>query len=462
MVAHEIGGAFVTYLNAKRIAVSRDMRVSSPALADAFIEGALRQGCDVVDYGMLPTDVMYYAVVRDGLDGGVQVTASHNPKQYNGIKMVRAGAQPLSGDAGIGEIRDMVVSKSLPPASARMGAKTQGHVLDDYVKLVLGFVDASLIKPFNVVLDAASGMAGPVAPKLFEHLACRTTRLAFEPGRHVPALRGQSPHRGEPQDHHRARQGGKGGYRHRLGRRRGSVFFPRRQRGVRAGRFRDGAARRGVSHQAARPGHPLRPARELRGEGHRGQVRGPGGDEPRRPRVLQGPHARGQRRLRRRGDRPLLLPRVLLLRQRLHPRPADAGADVTQEPDAGRAARAPAVEILHLGRDQHPRGGHVAGRGENRRTGEDARRRPRLYARWRVGRVPGLALQRARRRTPSRSSDSISKRRRWRRWRRSATKCSPTSGLDRELVRRPDRVVAGVLSVFRTGAGSPRRSPERR
>ena len=92
MVAHEIGGAYVTYLNAKRIGVSRDMRVSSPALMDAFVAGARGQGCDVVDYGMQATDMIYFAVVRDGLDGGVQITASHNPKQYNGIKMVRKGA----------------------------------------------------------------------------------------------------------------------------------------------------------------------------------------------------------------------------------------------------------------------------------------------------------------------------------------------------------------------------------
>ncbi len=181
MVAHEIGGAFVTYLGAKRIAVSRDMRVSSPALADAFTEGALRQGCDVVDYGMMATDMLYYAVVRDRHDGGVQVTASHNPKQYNGMKMVRAGSSPLSGDAGIGEIRDMVVTKALPPASARQGALSQGQVLDDYVNVVLGFVDTSIIKPFNVVLDAANGMGGLVAPHLFDRLPCRTTRLAFDP-----------------------------------------------------------------------------------------------------------------------------------------------------------------------------------------------------------------------------------------------------------------------------------------
>ena len=87
--AFQIGRGFVAYLNAKRIAVSRDMRLSSPAVANAFIDGARKQGADVVDYGMLATDMMYFAVARDGHDGGAQITASHNPKQYNGIKMVR-------------------------------------------------------------------------------------------------------------------------------------------------------------------------------------------------------------------------------------------------------------------------------------------------------------------------------------------------------------------------------------
>ena len=97
--AKQIGRGFVTYLNASQIAVSRDMRVSSPALAAAFMDGAREQGASVVDYGMLPTDVLYYAVVTDNLEGGAQITASHNPGQYNGIKMVRAEALPLSGSA---------------------------------------------------------------------------------------------------------------------------------------------------------------------------------------------------------------------------------------------------------------------------------------------------------------------------------------------------------------------------
>src|SRR5581483_11917936 len=113
--ARAIGAGFVAYLKAKRIAVGRDMRLSSPALAQAFIDGATSQGADVVDYGMIPTDLLYFAVATDGLDGGVQVTASHNPKQYNGMKMVRQEALPLSGEAGISDIRDMIAADRLPP-----------------------------------------------------------------------------------------------------------------------------------------------------------------------------------------------------------------------------------------------------------------------------------------------------------------------------------------------------------
>jgi len=98
-VARQIGHAFVAYLRARRIAVSRDMRLSSPTLAAAFIEGALRQGADVADFGMMGTDMLYYAVAREGFDGGAQITASHNPKGYNGVKLVRRDAMPLSGDA---------------------------------------------------------------------------------------------------------------------------------------------------------------------------------------------------------------------------------------------------------------------------------------------------------------------------------------------------------------------------
>jgi phosphomannomutase len=178
--ARAIGVGFIAYLQAKTIAVSRDMRLSSPALAAAFIDGVTSQGANVVDYGMTPTDMLYFAVARDGLEGGVQITASHNPKQYNGMKMVRQEAFPLSGDAGLGDIRDMIAHDRLPPPAARRGQVTTKDVLEAYVEHVMAFIDPAVIRPFNVVLDAGSGMGGLVAPKLFERLPCKTTRLCFD------------------------------------------------------------------------------------------------------------------------------------------------------------------------------------------------------------------------------------------------------------------------------------------
>jgi len=178
--ARLIGRGFVTYLQARQIAVSRDMRVSSPSLAAAFIDGARAQGANVVDYGMMGTDMLYYAVAHDRLDGGVQITASHNPKEYNGIKMVRKEAFPLSGDAGISDIRDMIATGRLPAEADSPGTVSTRNVLDEYVRHVLSFIDPALIKPFNVVLDAGNGIAGLVAPRLFEKLPCRTTALCFE------------------------------------------------------------------------------------------------------------------------------------------------------------------------------------------------------------------------------------------------------------------------------------------
>src|SRR5262245_45114413 len=178
--ARAIGAGFIAYLKAKRVAVGRDMRLSSPSLAAAFIDGVTSQGADVVDYGMIPTDMLYFAVAADRLEGGVQITASHNPKQYNGMKMVRQEAFPLSGEAGISDIRDAIAGDRLPPPASRRAPVTTKNALEAYVAHVLSFIDPSIVKPFNVVLDAGSGMAGLVAPKLFERLPCRTTRLCFE------------------------------------------------------------------------------------------------------------------------------------------------------------------------------------------------------------------------------------------------------------------------------------------
>ena len=176
---HQIGRAFVAYLKARRIGVGRDMRVSSPSLAAAFIAGAREQGAEVVDYGMISTDMIYHAVGTDDLDGGAQITASHNPKQYNGCKMVGRGNMPLSGDKGISDIRDMIANKVIPAPAATPGALSQRSNLEPYAEHVLRFIEPSIIKPFRVILDAGCGMAGLVAPQLFKHLPCKTEELCF-------------------------------------------------------------------------------------------------------------------------------------------------------------------------------------------------------------------------------------------------------------------------------------------
>ncbi|MGH9313725.1 MAG: phosphomannomutase/phosphoglucomutase [Vicinamibacterales bacterium] len=178
--AREIGRAFVAYLKPKRIAVGRDMRIAAPSIAAAFIDGAREQGADVVDYGLIGTDMLYFADARDGHDGGAEITASHNPKEYIGAKLVRRDAVPLSGDAGIDDIRRMVLKLEKPAPPGRRGGLERQEELDDYVRHVLSFIDPSVVKPFNVVLDAGSGIAGLVAPPLFDRLPCRTTRLCFE------------------------------------------------------------------------------------------------------------------------------------------------------------------------------------------------------------------------------------------------------------------------------------------
>jgi len=176
--ARAIGTAFVAYLGAKRIAVGRDMRLSSPSVAAAFIDGATSQGADVVDYGMIATDMLYFAVAREGHDGGVQITASHNPGQYNGIKMVRQEAFPLSGEEGISDIRDMIAQGAAPPPATTRGRVTTDNVLDPYVAHVMSFIDPGLMsRSTSYSMPAAAwGAWSPRSSSIASGVARRVSR----------------------------------------------------------------------------------------------------------------------------------------------------------------------------------------------------------------------------------------------------------------------------------------------
>jgi phosphomannomutase len=178
--AYAIGRAYVEQFEPARIAVGRDMRVSSPTMARAVIEGASAAGADVLDIGLVGTEMVYFAVGELGLEGGVMVTASHNPKDYTGMKIVRAGALPVGGDSGLLDVRDRAVGSD-PSAPSRRGAVTDHDIWPAYVDRVMSFVDLSAIRQLKVVVDAANGMAGLMLPPVLERLPIEAVRCYFEP-----------------------------------------------------------------------------------------------------------------------------------------------------------------------------------------------------------------------------------------------------------------------------------------
>src|SRR5262249_28766633 len=185
-VARRIGRAFVDYLGAKRIAVGRDVRESSPEIAAGFVQGASAEGCSVTDLGVVGTDMMYYAVASQDLDGGAIITASHNPKEWNGIKMVRKGALALSGDAGIKEIKEALVAGRFAEETPQRDGTTQRSILEDYARHCLSFIDGSRVPPIRGVMDAGNGMGSIGANAIFSQLKLDAVKLHFEPDGSFP------------------------------------------------------------------------------------------------------------------------------------------------------------------------------------------------------------------------------------------------------------------------------------
>jgi phosphomannomutase len=180
-VARRIGRAFVDYLGAKRVAVGRDVRVSSPELARGFVRGVSSEGCEVVDIGIAGTDMLYYYVARHGLDGGAIITASHNPREWNGIKLVRQGALALSGDAGIKEIREWLSAGRYEDEPSNSGPTVLSVAIkDDYAEHCLSFIDRAQLRPLKVVLDAGNGMGIVGAEAILPRLPLGLEKMYFE------------------------------------------------------------------------------------------------------------------------------------------------------------------------------------------------------------------------------------------------------------------------------------------
>ncbi len=181
-VARKIGRAYVDYLglSGSRVVVGRDMRLSGEPLEGAFIKGVTEAGADVLDIGLVSTDALYFAVGYLEEPGGAMVTASHNPKEYNGLKLCREDAIALSGDHGLRQIRDLISSGELPEASEYAGSVEEADITAEYANHCLSFINTGGLRPLKIVVDAGNGMAGKMLPPIFEGLPFEYVPMYFE------------------------------------------------------------------------------------------------------------------------------------------------------------------------------------------------------------------------------------------------------------------------------------------
>ncbi len=178
--AYRVGQAMVVFTKAKTVVVGRDMRDTTPTLFDALSQGITSQGADVIDIGLVTTPMLYYAVAEYDLhDAGVMITASHNPKQYNGFKLCYGDALPIGGESGMKDVRDIAIAGPYPTKKA--GTIVTTDIRSSYIKKLISFVNVAKFQDLNVVVDTANGMEGAIIQDVFAKLpSCRMTGLFLE------------------------------------------------------------------------------------------------------------------------------------------------------------------------------------------------------------------------------------------------------------------------------------------
>jgi len=179
-LARDIGRAYARFINPQKVVVGHDIRLSSPEIAAALIEGLTGCGVNVADLGQCGTEQVYHATFDLDLDGGIMVTASHNPKDYNGLKLVREGARPISSDTGLHEIEEMILTDDLPPLTGG-GSIEAIDLRKSYVEHLLSYVTRSRLKPLKVVVNAGNGGAGAVIDLLEPVLPFEFVKLFHDP-----------------------------------------------------------------------------------------------------------------------------------------------------------------------------------------------------------------------------------------------------------------------------------------
>ena len=185
-IAYRIGRAYAAFVKPRTVAVGRDIRSSSPALTAALTKGLTDSGVDVLDIGVGGTELSYFATFSRKLDGGIMVTASHNPPNYNGMKFVREGSRPISADTGLKDIRSLAERDEFGPPVAARGTIRQLDIKPDYIEHLLSYVDARSLAPLKIVVNAGNGGAGPIVDMLEPHLPFEFIKVFHEPDGNFP------------------------------------------------------------------------------------------------------------------------------------------------------------------------------------------------------------------------------------------------------------------------------------
>ncbi|MBM3299906.1 MAG: phosphomannomutase [Deltaproteobacteria bacterium] len=180
-LAYKIGRAYATLLSPKRVCVGRDVRLSSEAICAALAKGLNAHGCDVVDIGLCPTEEIYFVTAKMELDGGIMVTASHNPMDYNGMKLVKKDSRPISADTGLQDIERIILEESFKPESSRKGEVQTLDSKDSFVEHLLSYIDPAKMKKLKVVMNCGNGCANVILEKLEDKLPIEFTKLFPEP-----------------------------------------------------------------------------------------------------------------------------------------------------------------------------------------------------------------------------------------------------------------------------------------
>ncbi len=185
-LAYKVGRAVVKYLNAKSILIGMDVRKSSPELSKALADGITDAGCDAIDLGLCGTEMIYFGTPFLNTDGGVMITASHNPPEYNGLKFVKKGSKPMGMESGLSDVEQMILKNELGEVASTKGKVIQKNIMNEFISNLQNFYDAKKIKPLNVVVNAGNGCVGPALDALEKFLPIKMIKVFHEPDSNFP------------------------------------------------------------------------------------------------------------------------------------------------------------------------------------------------------------------------------------------------------------------------------------